>query len=173
MRRRGFEYDPRTSVWEEIDNAKGTFQLWGNDTPVPPDRTITDLTGPWRSVFWQENLRSVRKTYDDINLTGDAVAGTFATEKSAEDGEVDGESPLRISAYLSSDGYFSGHWWDVRDGLYGTFQLKVAPGGERMSGRWLGFDSDTEVRVGTWRFSRRSDGDGEGRAVADPNRRGP
>ncbi|MEA2494331.1 MAG: hypothetical protein QOJ29_2242 [Thermoleophilaceae bacterium] len=166
VRRRGFEYDPRTFVWEEIETAKGTFQLPANDSMEPPEPGPHDLTGAWRSVYWQEALPSVRKTYDDLRLIQvELDPPTFETEGSGDDSIF---SPLKIRGELSPEGYLTGRWWDVEDEVYGAFQLKVVGGGDRIVGRWLGFYKDEEIAVGYWRFSRRSEESADGRAIVDP-----
>jgi hypothetical protein len=149
VRRRGFEYDPRTSVWEEIRNAAGTFQLRSRDAPVTPDDTVSSIAGSWRSVFWQEQLPSTSRTYFDSILVPGDQEGQFVT---SEDSPV----PLKLRGELR-DGFFSGYWTDSDVHLHGTFQLKVAPGGDQFAGRWLGFDKEKEIRVGYWRFERVED----------------
>lgn len=147
VRRRGFEYDPRHGRWEELGEARGSFDIGIRSPVVEPYRDMTTLSGAWRSVFWQELLPSVRKTREDIVLVEGEHPGHFVTVEEQEG------SPLRIRGELKT-GFFTGEWLDKEDGRYGAFQFKVYPGGCLLVGRWVGFDRLSDVLVGYWRLRR-------------------
>ncbi|MDQ6945786.1 MAG: metallophosphoesterase [Actinomycetota bacterium] len=150
-RRRGFEYDPRQSAWQEMTAAAGTYQVLRRNVVLLPHADAVSLSGSWRSVFWPEYYPSVRKDYENIVLIDGDGEGVFVSDKRPND------SGLHLWGELRS-GFFSGSWHDEEreedDGRYGTFQVKVCAGGNKLLGRWLGFDKSFNIRVGHWQFWR-------------------
>ncbi len=144
--RAGYEYDPRVAMWEERIHAAGTYPLFHTTRECKPDADVTDLAGEWKSVFWTEHQPAGRKKHRNLKLSSVGRSG-FKTER----------GDFMLNGRLHG-GYFSGQWNDSSEEapLHGTFQLKVHDR-SNMVGRWLGFDKTGEIRVGLWRFTKRTE----------------
>jgi hypothetical protein len=146
--RRGFELRPEHNAWEEKQLSSGTYHLHNNDAPQPPVADGASLEGPWESVVWQELKPSVTKrvTAIDLHISKKRRNGVLEY-RSAESDEV------RIRGELK-DGYFSGYWRDDGAERHGTFQVKVRDASNLLIGRWVGFDAETRIQAGYWKFRR-------------------
>ena len=50
----------------------------------------------------------------------------------------------------------TGKWFDKLKGATygGAFQFRIHLGGDAMSGKWLGFNENGEIRSGVWEWKR-------------------
>lgn len=108
-----------------------------------------DLRGRWRSTygFRSKGRPAVGHQVMELAQLGKVVHGRY----------VNGPGPHRHYIRLVVQGDFAtGTWRNVSRGArhHGVLQLKIAPGGTEMSGRWLGFDRGSAIQEGTWDWER-------------------
>ena len=55
------------------------------------------------------------------------------------------------------DNFITGTWADLESGgtYHGVFQLRINPGGETLTGQWMGFDSKGGFKHNTWKWKRK------------------
>jgi hypothetical protein len=108
-----------------------------------------DLRGTWRSTYTYPHENAV---YEAEQLMKLKQNGKFIHAA-----HVAGAGPHKHAIRLKLEGeYLTGTWQNVSRGAAhkGALQLRVNPNGDRMVGRWIGFDSSGMVQGGEWKWTR-------------------
>ncbi|QDV51543.1 metallophosphoesterase family protein [Gimesia fumaroli] len=152
VRRRGFEYDSRETVWIESERARGIYPLRKKSPPntLFPNTKAIQLSGEWESDFWIEGANDLRKPSHRLQIEQKKQG-----KKISVTGKVKtGDEALRFSfdGFLKN-GYITGTWEGQSrpSPRYGVFQLRVEENQQTLSGRWLGFNRDGTINVGKWK----------------------
>jgi hypothetical protein len=110
---------------------------------------VADLRGTWRSTYRYRSKGADTEAIQVMRLTqvGRVVVGT----------NIGGPSPHRhaISMHVRGD-FVTGEWRNTMPNARhrGVLQLRIKANGAEMVGRWIGFDSDTRIQEGPWRWER-------------------
>lgn len=105
------------------------------------------LNGKW-NFYWVVNSKNFKKE----NLSPFEVKSFFNIiigEWSAEDNDGTTHT-YRLVGLLKSD-KFEGKWFDKSEdliGYHGMFQTIVSPTKNKIKGKWIGFGSNNEIKVG-------------------------
>jgi hypothetical protein len=111
--------------------------------------------GLWRQTWRVEKETGVQESDSDAELIviASRVKAIFEwnRRKFVLDGDADGR-------------YLTGTWRDSipGPGYHGAFQLEMAPTGEEMSGRWVGWSRGGLVRSGSWNWTFVGDSPADG-----------
>jgi hypothetical protein len=108
-----------------------------------------DLRGEWKSVY---KYMSNGKHKTGVQLMQLTQVGRVVYGKN-----VGGTSPHRHAIQLRIDGlYLTGTWRNTAKSArhHGVFQVRLNAQGNRMEGRWLGFDGSANIQEGDWHWER-------------------
>ena len=117
-------------------------RMLGGAVPKPRRK----VAGVWYSVFWFRGVSGeVGPRQNLVRIR--AFAGRFSADSVAGDDHV-----IRFSGELRQGIYATGRWEHRSyDNLYhGSFHFILDPEGDRLHGRWLGFNKKQVVAVGPW-----------------------
>ena len=116
---------------------------------APPQ--LQSLQGTWFFVWCREGEELTRDEEVPsvrVQELGRRATATFAWK----------ERQYRLIGKRASDVFLTGTYDDFYRGrtFHGAFQLSILPGGQLMSGKWIGFNSQNEVISGPWEWRRES-----------------
>jgi hypothetical protein len=110
-----------------------------------------NLRGPWVSTY---DYPHEGARFEATQLMAITQNGAFVHARRMD---LSGSTPHRHDIRLRIEGeYATGVWRNTAHGAthFGAVQLKIAPNGDRMKGRWVGFDSSAIVQGGEWEWTR-------------------
>jgi len=127
------------------------------ERPAPPSTGDERLTGVWHS----------RYVYHTSSRQGEFV-GEHYVVLTHQENHLSGQSlPNSLNSLLSldfsvSDSIVTGTWIErtsptgyYKGAVYrGAIQLLIDPTGSRMTGRWLGFDKESNINTDDWELTR-------------------
>jgi hypothetical protein len=116
---------------------------------APPKKQL--LAGEWSSVWCLGEELNRDDEMIDIQLK---ELGKWVTGKFTWNGRE-----YQLLAKRDSNHILTGTYEDVLHGptFHGAFQLAIFPGGQRMAGRWVGFNSRNSVISGRWDWRRQNE----------------
>jgi hypothetical protein len=108
-----------------------------------------DVRGSWRSTY---DYPSRGKMHNAVQMMTLVQVGRRVYGKN-----IGGTSKHKHSLTLNLNGaYLTGTWRNTADAAkhHGVAQFRVRADGTEMSGRWVGFDGDSNIQAGMWKLVR-------------------
>lgn len=112
-------------------------------------RTVVNLRGVWKATWSVDSAKYPPRVTDEhakIQQVGKRIYGTFHAQGSC----------FQLRGTLEAGRYITGEWYDkVEAGYSGAFQFVIDPSNpEQMSGMWIGYSTDGNVKFGSWDWQR-------------------
>lgn len=108
-----------------------------------------DISGIWKATWWQEKEN---KKYSTIQYYRVRRFGNYLVAHSIND-EV---NPTEIKAKIKNNTFITGTWAGrlmKNQGRYhGALQFLIYPTGNKIAGKWIGFDKNHKIREGDWEW---------------------
>jgi len=107
------------------------------------------ISGIWKAVWYYE---TGIKRHSIIQYYKVKQFGNFVIARSIND-EI---NPTEIKAKISNNTFLTGSWvgkFEKNKGRYhGALQFLITPTGNKMNGKWIGFDTKHKVNGGDWEW---------------------
>jgi hypothetical protein len=107
------------------------------------------LNGDWNQSWSVENS----KNFDESNSSSanvQHIGNVFYTSIKAKDHNFE------VHGKIERNMFITGTWSNSmkRSSYFGSFQLFIDPSHNKLSGQWVGFNSQNEIRSGKWEWTR-------------------
>jgi hypothetical protein len=109
----------------------------------------TFLNGHWNQVWSVESSKNFDKS-NSSTANVQHVGNTFYTSIKAKD------HCFEVNGKIERNMFITGTWSNSlkRASYFGSFQLFIDPSHNKLSGQWVGFNSQNEIRSGKWEWTR-------------------